>query len=57
MLDEFDTLRQHAEWLKKSPRTVQRWIARPNGLPYARAGKELLFKPRWTLEWLESLKT
>jgi hypothetical protein len=53
MLEDFDTLEQHAARLGKSKRTLQRWINMPDGLPYCRRGRELLFRIEWTRAWFE----
>jgi hypothetical protein len=56
MLEDFDTLAEHAKKLGKSKRTLQRWASQPNGLPRCKRGRELLFREDWTRAWFEQGK-
>lgn len=52
ILEGFLTVEELAEGLNKSVRTVERWIAQPDGLPYTMLGNRRLFRPEAVREWI-----
>ena len=54
LLDEFITRDELAAELRVSPRTVMRWQARPDGLPYVELGGRTLYRRSSVLDWIGS---
>lgn len=43
-----------AEAFGVTPRTITRWIAQPDGLPYVKVGSRTMFRVDAVREWLAS---
>jgi hypothetical protein len=54
LLDDFDDIDPFAKKVKRSPRTVRRWLNQPDGLPYARIGNRILIHIPTAREWIFS---
>ena len=54
LLDDFITRDELAAELRVSPRTVMRWQARPDGLPYVELGGRTLYRRSTILDWIGS---
>lgn len=52
ILSGFLTIEELAAELDKSVRTVERWVAQPDGLPYTQLGNRRLFRPEAVREWI-----
>lgn len=52
LLDDYLTRVQLADELGLNPRTIDRWMSKPDGLPYHRLGKRKLFKRDTIQVWL-----
>jgi len=54
LLNDFISLEEAAKEIHRHPRTLQRWMKQPDGLPFTRMGKSrLLHVPTWQA-WLMS---
>jgi excisionase family DNA binding protein len=49
----FLTVQEVAELLRVSPATVRAWIARGEGPPAMRFGKQIRYRPERVMEWVE----
>lgn len=49
----FLTVQEVAELLRVSPATVRAWIARGDGPPAMRFGKQIRYRPESVMEWIE----
>ncbi len=49
----FLTVQEVAELLRVSPGTVRAWIARGEGPPAMRFGKQIRYRPERVMEWVE----
>jgi excisionase family DNA binding protein len=54
LLDDYLTCDELAAELRVSPRTVKRWQAAPDGLPYTEMGGRVLYRRASVRAWLES---
>lgn len=54
ILNDYLTRDQLAAELRVCPRTVMRWQAQPDGIPYTQIGGRILYRRASVLEWLES---
>jgi hypothetical protein len=52
LLQDFLDLEPFAAEVKRSPRTVRRWLDEPNGLPYTRIGNRILIHVPTAREWM-----
>jgi hypothetical protein len=55
-LEGYETKAEHAAALGVCEKTIDRWCAEPDGLPFTSAGRWRLFRREWTAEWLGSRK-
>jgi hypothetical protein len=51
-LGDYEPLVEFAKMVRRSPRTVSRWIAQPDGLPHMRLGPETHIPVDEGREWL-----
>jgi hypothetical protein len=51
-LADFVELAEFAKQLTRHPRTIQRWIDEPNGLPATRLGNRTMIHTPTAREWL-----
>ncbi|SOC57176.1 DNA binding domain-containing protein, excisionase family [Ornithinimicrobium cerasi] len=49
----FLTVQEVAELLRVSPATVRAWIAKGEGPPAMRFGKQIRYRPERVMEWVE----
>ena len=49
----FLTVQEVAELLRVSPGTVRAWIAKGEGPPMLRFGKQIRYRPERVMEWVE----
>lgn len=49
----FLTVQEVAEVLRVSPATVRAWIAKGEGPPAMRFGKQIRYRPERVMEWVE----
>ena len=49
----FLTVQEVAELLRVSPATVRAWIAKGEGPPALRFGKQIRYRPERVMEWVE----
>lgn len=49
----FLTVQEVAELLRVSPATVRAWIAKGEGPPAMRFGKQIRYRPERVIEWVE----
>lgn len=49
----FLTVQEVAELLRVSPATVRAWIAKGEGPPAMRFGKQIRYRPECVMEWVE----
>ena len=54
LLTDFADLEPFANEIKKHPRTVRRWMNKPNGLPYTSLGNRILIHIPTAREWMLS---
>jgi hypothetical protein len=54
LLQDFLTREQAAAELHVTPRTLSRWQAKPDGLPYVEMGGRILYRRQSILAWIES---
>ena len=54
LLQDYLTREQAAAELHVTPRTLSRWQAQPNGLPYVEMGGRVLYRRQSILAWIES---
>jgi hypothetical protein len=52
LLQDFVELEPLAAQVKRTTRTVRRWIDEPDGLPYTRIGSRILIHMPTAREWL-----
>ena len=50
---EILTVQEVAELLRVSPATVRAWIAKGEGPPAMRFGKQIRYRPERVMEWVE----
>lgn len=53
LLQDYLTRDELAAELRVTPRTIIRWQAQPNGLPYVEMGGRTLYRRQSILSWLE----
>jgi hypothetical protein len=54
VLQDFLDLAPFAKQVGRNPRTVRRWMAEPDGLPYSRIGNRILIHTPTAREWIMS---
>jgi hypothetical protein len=52
LLEDFADLADVAKVFGRHERTVRRWLDRPNGIPYTKAGNRILIHVPSAREWL-----
>ena len=52
LLDDFLDLEPFAKQVDRDPRTVRRWMDKPDGLPYTRIGNRILVHVPTAREWI-----
>src|SRR5438309_369091 len=52
-LDDYLSPEEQAEELEVSERTLARWRSMRTGPRYTTVGRKILYRRRWTAEWLE----
>jgi hypothetical protein len=52
LLKDFLDLDPFAKEIDRHPRTVRRWLNKPNGLPYTRIGNRILIHVPTARNWL-----
>jgi hypothetical protein len=52
LLEDFLDLDPFAAEVKRTPRTVRRWLDQQNGLPYTRMGNRILIHVPTARDWL-----
>jgi excisionase family DNA binding protein len=52
ILDGYIDLDPLAAELGRNPRTIMRWTEQPDGLPFVRLGRRILFKRESVREWI-----
>jgi hypothetical protein len=54
LLQDYLDLEPFAAEMKRDPRTVRRWLNKPDGLPYTRVGNRILIHVPTAREWIFS---
>jgi excisionase family DNA binding protein len=54
ILEGYIDLDPLAEELGRHPRTIMRWTEQPNGLPFVRLGRRILFKRESVRDWIST---
>jgi hypothetical protein len=54
VLEDFLDLEPFAAQIDRHPRTVRRWLDKPNGLPYTKIGHRILIHVPTAREWIMS---
>jgi hypothetical protein len=54
LFEDMLELEPFAAHVKRTPRTVRRWLDEPNGLPYTKLGKRILIHVPSAKSWLMS---
>jgi hypothetical protein len=52
VLDDYVEVEPFAKEVKRSPRTILRWMDEPNGLPYSRIGNRRLIHVPTARDWI-----
>jgi hypothetical protein len=52
LLSDFLDLEPFAKQVDRDPRTVRRWMDKPDGLPYTRIGNRILIHVPTAREWI-----
>jgi hypothetical protein len=52
LLEDYLDLVPFAKQVDRDPRTVRRWLDKPDGLPYARIGNRILIHIPTAREWI-----
>ena len=52
LLDDYIDIEPFAKEVKRSPRTVLRWMDEPNGLPYSRIGNRRIIHVPTARDWI-----
>jgi hypothetical protein len=54
ILEGYIDLAPLAEELDRNPRTIMRWTEQPNGLPFVRLGRRIMFKRESVRNWISA---
>jgi len=54
VLEDFLDLDPFAAEINRAPRTVRRWLNKPNGLPYTKVGNRILIHVPSARDWMLS---